>query len=241
MVYQIAICLCLIAVLYSMVGHGGASGYIAVFSIFAYPIAIIRQDALILNILVSGIAFFQFHKAGFFQFKKFLPFVLGSVPLALLGGSIQLSAEWFKIALGILLLVPALWFWIQKSDNVVQTKKMPWILAVLIGATLGFISGLTGIGGGVFLSPILILGKWEGQKQTAALSAPFIFINSIAGLVGSLEHQPQLDNSIALFAMVCVLGGIVGSIIGAWKFKPQMLKKMLGIVLLIASIKLLLG
>jgi uncharacterized membrane protein YfcA len=240
-IFVIAILLTIIAMLYSTVGHGGASGYVAILTLVSYPLIFIRQDALILNILVSGLAFVQFYRAGFFQLKKFLPLVIGSVPMAWLGGSMQLSSNTYHYALGILLFLPAIWFWISRNREEKVVRNMNIAVALPLGALLGFISGLTGIGGGVFLSPVLVLGRWENQKQTAAISAPFILINSLAGLAGSLKNTTQWDTHIGIFAAACFAGGFLGSLLGAWKFRPLLLKRGLAIVLFIASVKLILG
>lgn len=236
---DVILLIAIIAVLYSSVGHGGASGYIAVFALLSYPTAFIRQDALILNIIVSSIAVFSFAKAGHFSFKLFLPLVLFSIPFAFIGGSYQLSADTYKIVLGAFLLVPALLFFVNKSKVEKTTRNMPFLTAGVIGSALGLISGLTGIGGGVFLSPILIFGRWAGQKTTAAISAAFILVNSIAGLAGSSLHSSHLDPNIFYFAIAAVLGSVMGSRLGAYKVSPPHMRILLGIVLLIASFKLI--
>lgn len=240
-IIAIAACLFLVATLYSSVGHGGASGYIAVLALFSYPLFMIKQDALILNILVSAIAFVQYARAGFFKWKLFLPLALGSIPLAHLGGSLKPDIAVFKIILGMLLIIPAILFLVNKKSDENNLRKMPLVLSVCIGAGLGFVSGLTGIGGGVFLSPMLILGRWAGQKQAAATSALFIFVNSIAGLIGSKMGNTPMDASLPIFAAACVFGGFAGSLLGAWKLNPNQLKRFLAAVLVIASVKLLLG
>lgn len=236
---EILLLIAVIAVLYSSVGHGGASGYIAVFALMSYPAAFIRQDALILNIIVSSIALISFSKAGHFSFKLFLPLVLFSIPFAFLGGSYQLSAVTYKIVLGAFLLIPALLFFINTSKVEKTTRNMPLLTAGIIGSVLGLISGLTGIGGGVFLSPILIFGRWAGQKTTAAISAAFILVNSIAGLAGNAIHSNHLDSNIFYFAAAAVLGSAIGSRLGAYKVAPRHMRVLLGIVLLIASFKLM--
>lgn len=232
--------LLIISSLYSSVGHGGASGYIAVLTLVGYSPVFIRQDSLILNLLVSAIAFIQFYRAGFFSWEMFLPLIVGSIPAAWLGGGIQLDMHWYKFILGLLLLFPAILFLVDMKKEEVANKKMPFILSLTIGIVLGFISGLTGIGGGVFLSPILVMGRWAGQKTTASISAPFIFVNSAAGLCGAWGDNRVWDTNVLWFAMACVLGAFVGATFGAGKFDARVLKKILAFVLLIAAAKLLL-
>ena len=227
-----------IAALYSTVGHGGASGYIAVLAIAGYHSGNFRQDVLILNILVSAIAFIQFYRNGYFQCWLFLPLIIGSVPMAYLGGRMHIDVHLYSKILGALLLIPAILF-LFNFKNKEAIKPMPWYLGVVIGMVLGFVSGLTGIGGGVFLSPILILAAWAGQKQTAAISAPFILVNSIAGLMGTLGSGHQFDSNVIGFAITVVVGGFIGSGLGARRFNNLVLKRMLAVVLFIACYKLL--
>lgn len=239
MLTVIVICLISIAFLYATVGHGGASGYIAVLALLGYNEIFIRQDALILNLLVSGIAFWNFFRQGHFDFKTFFPLALCSVPMAFLGGMTELDADWYKRILGALLIIPAVLFFIDKRPTEEKLRKMPLPVSLVIGTALGFISGMTGIGGGVFLSPILILGRWGGQKTTAAISAPFIFVNSVAGLMGTMNHSPGLDENVWFFGAAAVAGGFAGAALGAGRLSPFVLKKVLAGVLILASAKLL--
>lgn len=220
-------------------GHGGASGYIAVLALAGYSTLWIRQDALLLNLLVSGIAFLHFFRKGYFSFRLFLPLILCSIPMAFMGGKIQLDGEVYKRVLGCLLLIPAMMFLIDMKPKDAPSRELPILLAMAIGLVLGFASGLTGIGGGVFLSPILVLGRWAGQKTTAAISAPFIFVNSAAGLLGAMNHTPGWDINVVYFGLVAVLGGFAGARLGAGMFSSFVLKKTLAIVLLVAAIKLM--
>lgn len=236
----IAVSIALIAVLYSAVGHGGASGYIAVLALFGYSAVYIRQDALMLNMLVSGMAFWKFYRGGYFNWKLFLPLSLASVPMAYLGGSIELETGVYKIILGALLLIPAILFIVDMSSSDVQSRPIPLWISATMGVILGFISGLTGIGGGVFLSPILVLGKWADQKRTAAISAPFIFVNSAAGLLGNSANQGLLDNQVWWFFIAAATGGIIGASLGSGVFKAPVLRKILAGVLLVAALKLML-
>lgn len=226
------------AFLYSTVGHGGASGYIAVLALAGYSAVLIRQDALILNLLVSGVAFWNFNRKGHFSKSMLFPLIFCSVPMAFLGGMIQMDADWYKRILGALLLIPAFLFLLDMKPADVHVRKPSVLMLMGLGLTLGFISGLTGIGGGVFLSPILILGRWAGQKTTAAVSAAFIFVNSAAGLAGTLNHSRGLDENVWFFAMAALAGGLAGASLGAGRLNSFILKKILGFVLLLAALKL---
>lgn len=233
------LCIGIVALLYSMVGHGGASGYIAVMALCAWPAAWIRQDALVLNLGVSAIATWHFARKGHFNLSLFLPLVLASVPLAYFGAKLHIDSEIYKSLLGVCLLVVAALFLLGSPVAKEKINKMPLWLALTIGAALGFLSGITGIGGGVFLSPILLLGGWAGQKTTAATSAPFILLNSISGLLGTSLLRYQTDISIAYMLCIALAGGFIGAYAGAGKLSETHLKRLLGVVLLWAGLKLL--
>ena len=173
-----------VAVLYSSVGHGGASGYLAVLALLGVAATTTRPTALILNLFVASIAFMQFYRAGHFDRQVFLPFAAASIPFAFLGGTINLPTTVYKIVLGTVLMLAACRLAINlKSKSEPNTPKV-W-LALLIGAVLGFVSGLVGVGGGIFLTPILLLMNWTETKRAAGISALFIFVNSASGLLGN--------------------------------------------------------
>lgn len=239
MMLTICIALFVVAVLYSTVGHGGASGYTAVLSLAGFSALLVRQDSLVLNAVVSTIAFVQYYRGGHFQLKYFLPFVIASAPMAFLGGSLKIDPHWMQRILGALLLIAAILFLSDIKPSEKATRRIPLALSLAIGAMLGFVSGLTGIGGGVFLSPILILGRWSTQKQTAAISAPFILVNSISGLLGIHHFESAMFPDIYVYLAVCVLGGLAGGYTGSLKLNPLWMKRVLALVLIIASLKLL--
>ena len=176
----------LVAFLYSSVGHGGASGYLALMALFSISPDVMKPTALLLNLFVSLTSFIQFYRGKHFNWKIFLPFAIASVPMAFVGGLIKVDADVYKKILGLLLLVPITRFLFFANIRVDQIKKSNIALSLLIGAAIGFLSGLIGIGGGIILSPILLLLKWTDMKQTAAISALFIFVNSLSGLAGQL-------------------------------------------------------
>lgn len=227
------------AFLYSSAGHGGASGYLALMSLFGFEPSVMKSSSLILNIFVSLIAFYQFYKGGFFKWNLFLPFIITSIPLSFIGAYIVIDAALYKKILGVLLLFPILRLVGLWGKDEKEIKKLQWIPALFIGGIIGFLSGMIGIGGGILLSPIILILHWADLKQTAAISALFIFINSISGLIGILYKGTVIDNSIYLWVPVAIAGGAAGAYFATKKFNNKILKLILATVLTIASIKLL--
>ena len=229
----------LVAFLYSSVGHGGASGYLALMAFFSFAPETMRPTALILNIFVSLIAFIQYYRSSHFQWKLFWPFSIASIPAAFIGGLIVVDAKIYKTILGVLLLFPVVRLGGVKF-NVEETKKEQSLsTSLLIGALIGLFSGMIGIGGGIILSPIILLLHWANMKQTAAVSALFILVNSLAGLAGLFTKGFDFRPEIIWMIVVAFAGGLAGSYMGAMKFESSNLKKLLAIVLLMAAIKLL--
>ncbi|MFT3911769.1 MAG: sulfite exporter TauE/SafE family protein [Ferruginibacter sp.] len=232
------ILLVVVAFLYASVGHGGASGYLALMALFSFTPAVMKPTALLLNLFVSAIAFFQFYRGKHFLWKIFLPLAIASVPMAYLGGTIHLEAGLYKKILGFLLLIPITRFLFFPNIAVTEQKQSGFYWSLLIGGSIGFLSGLIGIGGGIILSPILLLLKWTDQKQTAAISALFIFVNSLSGLAGQLQHGIEFTTNMYWYVGLAVVGGCCGAYLGALKFNQSVLKYILAAVLLLAAIKL---
>lgn len=228
-----------VALLYSSVGHGGASGYLALMALFGVASAVMKPTALLLNLFVSLTSFIQFYRGKHFIWHVFWPFALASIPMAYLGGKIQVDDFMYKKILGILLLIPVVRFLFFSNIKVTDPKKANIPLSLLVGACIGFLSGLIGIGGGIILSPILLLLQWTDQKQTAAISALFIFVNSIAGLVGQLSKGVEFSVDMIGYVSVAFVGGLCGAYLGAIRFPQSILKFVLGVVLAMASYKLL--
>lgn len=229
----------LVAFLYSSVGHGGASGYLALMALFGIAPEVMKPTALLLNLFVSLTSFIQFYRGRHFNWKIFLPFAIASVPMAYIGGLITLEGDIYKKILGVLLLVPIVRFLFFATIKVEYVKKSNPFLSILIGAAIGFLSGLIGIGGGIILSPVLLLLKWTDMKQTAAISALFIFVNSLSGLTGQLTKGINFSPDMYAYVGVAFVGGICGAYYGSIKFRQDILKYLLAVVLIVAAYKLL--
>ena len=229
----------LVAFLYASVGHGGASGYLALMAIWGIAPEVMKPTALLLNLFVSLTSFIQFYRGGHFRWKLFLPFAIASVPMAFVGGMISVDADIYKKMLGILLLVPIIRFLFFRNIQVSEIRKADIMISLLIGAAIGFLSGLIGIGGGILLSPALLLLKWADMKQTAAISALFIFVNSLSGLAGQLTKGIQFTSDMYVYVAVAFTGGLLGAYFGSLRFKTTILKYLLAIVLIVAGYKLL--
>jgi hypothetical protein len=240
MISTFLILLFVVALLYASVGHGGASGYLALMALYGFAPEVMKPTALILNLFVSLTSFLLFLKGGHFKWKLFLPFALASIPMSFLGGTIPLDAHLYKKILGILLLFPVLRFFVFPNTADKDLKEASILISILIGAVIGFLSGLIGIGGGILLSPLLLLLHWTNQKQTAAISALFIFVNSVAGLAGQVSNGIQMEPQMFSFVAIAFVGGLLGAWLGSLKLNQQVLKYTLGIVLLMASVKLIL-
>lgn len=239
--HLILICagIAIVALLYSSVGHAGASGYIAVMTLFGLAPAVIKPAALVLNILVATITAWQFWKAGHFSWRLFWPFAILSIPFAFLGGYINLPTHLFKILVGLVLLYSAARFLIEKKiEEEPRDPSRP--LAIAVGGGLGLLSGLTGTGGGIFLTPLMIFLRWARTKTASAVSALFILVNSISGLLGNISNTKQLPLFALPLAVAAVTGGAVGSYLGSRQFAPEFIKKLLALVLTIAGVKLIL-
>ncbi|HBS85775.1 MAG: hypothetical protein A2W91_13265 [Bacteroidetes bacterium GWF2_38_335] len=234
----IAAAVVIVAFLYSSIGHGGASGYIAVMALFSVPAFYIKPSALILNLFVAGIAFLMFYRAGYFKLKKLLPFAITSIPFAFLGGLMEINAHVYKIILGVFLLVAISRMFFIPKEKLSISDNPPFTVALFIGAGLGFISGLIGIGGGILLSPILIVFGWATLKEAAAVSAVFIFLNSASGLGGLIVNGIDIHSSLYLFIFAGMIGALAGSYEGSFKFNTVQLRSVLAIVLILACFKL---
>jgi hypothetical protein len=229
-----------VALAYSSVGHGGASGYLAVLSFFGLGPAAMAPSALCLNLLVSGTSFVSYRRAGHFCARLLWPFLLTSIPFAFLGGLAPVSPRAYLMALAAALLFAAYRLVAvvppPQEESFLRAPSL-WV-ALPAGAAIGFVSGVIGVGGGIFLSPLLILLKWADARRTAAVSAAFIWLNSLAGLYGQLLKNPVDWTGLAPLVAAAFAGGLLGSYLGAHRFRGVWLRRVLGVVLLVATVKL---
>ncbi|MBL1279866.1 MAG: sulfite exporter TauE/SafE family protein [Fluviicola sp.] len=230
----------IVAFMYAAVGHGGASGYLALMALFSFAPEEMKPTALLLNLFVAAISFFHYYRAGHFNGKLFLAFAIGSIPLSFWGGTMDIDPKIYKIILGVLLL-----FAIAKMLNLfgkesTKTRKVKWAEGILVGGAIGFFSGLIGIGGGIILSPVILLMHWGKMKEAAAVSALFIWVNSASGMAGQLSQGVTLNAQSWLFVLLAVIGGYLGGLIGSKKMNNQGLRYLLAFVLTLAAVKLLL-
>lgn len=227
------------ALLYSSVGHAGASAYLAILSLYGVAPGQTKPIALVLNILVAVVGTVRFASADLVPWRLLIPFCAGSVPAAFLGGAISLPTHVHRILLGVVLLFAGARLWWRSHETPALRPLPPALVLVGLGAALGLLAGLTGVGGGIFLSPLLILMRWEDVRRTAGASVTFILLNSVAGLAGHLAAGRSIPSATWLLAPAVIAGGLVGSWLGARRLGLVTLRRTLGAVLAVASIKLL--
>lgn len=233
----------IVAVMYSSVGHGGASGYLAVMGLFAISQDVSKPTALVLNLFVASIATYQFWRAGYFSWSTLWPFAAASIPAAFVGGMISLPTNVYKIILGVVLTLAALRLaWkLTAGKNIKQPNIL---IALAIGAVIGLLSGLVGVGGGIFLTPILLLANWAETKTAAGVSAAFILVNSASGLLGNWllgkgTTISNLPSDVWFWIGAAIVGGLIGSTLGAKRFNSLTMRRVLAVVLFFAGIKLI--
>lgn len=235
----LAACMLLGAALYTSVGHAGASAYIALMALIGVAPAVMRPTALALNILVAGFTSFRYLRTGLFRWRTLWPFLIGALPFAILGGAVQLPGQFYRPLVGAILIVAGVRFlWPKDVTSNQKPRDPPVIAAVAFGALIGLLSGLTGTGGGIFLSPILLFAGWSDTRAASGVAAVFILCNSIAGLLGNIAIVRSLPAELPIYAAAVMLGAIVGTTFGI-KFAVPTILKALGLVLMIAGFKLI--
>lgn len=236
----IAALIFVIALLYSTVGHAGASGYIAAMALFGMAPLVMKPTALTLNVIVALIGAVRFYRAGFFSWRTFWPFAVASIPAAYLGGSLNLPVSVYKSIVGVVLFYSAIrLFWSADTADKQKTSLVPIWAALIVGAAIGLLSGLTGVGGGIFLSPVLLLMHWAKTKETSAVSAAFILVNSIAGLLGNVPAISFLPDELVYWAPAALVGGWIGTELGTRVLPISGIRKCLSVVLVLAGLKLI--
>ena len=231
-------CITVAALLYSSVGHGGASGYLAVMALFGLDPAIMKPAALTMNIFVTLLLLSRLIRAGHFNWRLFAPFVIASVPMAFVGGAVTLDSGAYRIIVGAALLL-ATWRLLVEVENEDRISMPKLWIALPVGGFLGFIAGLTGIGGGIFLSPLLLLFNWSSMRGTAAIAAAFILVNSIAGIAGYATTASVWPDGLVALVLAALLGALIGSELCVRRLAPDQLRKLLAVVLAIAGVKII--
>jgi uncharacterized protein len=227
------------AVLYSSVGHAGASAYIAMMALFGIAPAVMRPTALALNVLVATLASARYLRAGLFRWRIVWPFMIGAVPFAFVGGAVQIPGAYYRPIVGVVLLLSgARLLWPAELSTNREPADPPILIGILFGVAIGFLAGLTGTGGGIFLSPLLLFAGWSSTKSASGIAAVFILGNSIAGLAGNFAIVRALPPDLPYYAVAVLLGATIGTTLGI-RWRPPMVLKALGVVLIIAGLKLI--
>ncbi len=237
----ISLCLLLGAILYTSVGHAGASVYIAILTLFGISTPVIKPTALVLNVCIATYTSWRFIKKGYFDLKVLMPIAIGAIPFAFLGGYINAPSHVYKAIVGIILIFSAISLLSKRSERIDLNVHQPkFLLAMASGAAIGFLAGLTGTGGGIFLSPLILFLGWSSTRKTSGIAAVFILLNSMFGLAGNYASVQNLPPQLPLFVAATMIGAVIGTTLGIKFYSASAIKKALSIVLLIAGLKLLL-
>lgn len=239
LIFAVAALMAIAAALYTSVGHGGASAYLAIMALFGVPTGIMRPTALVLNIIVAAFNSARYINAEMFRWRVLWPFLVTAVPMAFVGGGISLPSDVYKPLVGAVLWLSALRiFWPTELKAMKEASDPPIVVGLIIGAVIGLLSGLTGTGGGIFLSPILLFMAWAMPKQASGIASVFILVNSVAGLLGNYGSVQHLPDSLPLYAGAAIAGAIVGTTLGV-RLPSLLITRVLGAVLVIAGAKLI--
>jgi uncharacterized membrane protein YfcA len=229
----------IISTIYASVGQAGASGFIAIMVLFDLAATTIKPTALILNVLVSLVVMWQFRRAGFLSWKKLWPFAITSMPSAFIGGYVTLASNLFNGVLGSLLVIASISLLLRRPqpEQATVAPSVPWVL--LTGGVIGLLSGLTGMGGGILLAPMLIYCRWYDTRTIAGISGAFIFLNSIVALLGLFWAGQSLPMHWGLYALAAVSGGFIGAQLGSRSIPVPIIHRLLGAILLLGGLKLM--
>ena len=238
-ILAIAGLMALAAVLYTAVGHGGASAYLAIMALFAVPAVVMKPTALMLNLVVAGFASVRYIRAGQFDARLLLAFAVTAVPMAFVGGRIELPGEFYRPLVGLVLWAAAVTFLFPTTMTVSREPTSPSLWVTLpAGAAIGLLAGLTGTGGGIFLSPLILLFGWQEPRKTSGVAAVFIVANSLSGLAGSVSSLERLPPELPFFVAAVAAGAVLGTWLGVSRLPRKQLLQFLGVVLIIAGAKL---
>ncbi|PLX87887.1 MAG: hypothetical protein C0618_05625 [Desulfuromonas sp.] len=236
----LAVCIFIVAMMYASVGHGGASGYLAIMALFSLAPVALKPTALVLNIVVAGVGTYLYCSAGQFSWRVFWPFVITSIPASFIGGYFSLPPELYRPALGVVLLFAAWRLFVRKNHVSYVAKAPKFSVAMLVGAVLGFASGLIGVGGGIFLSPLMILLGWARVREVSGIAALFILVNSISGLMGHLSSLQYVPDYAPLLAVIALLGGSIGALCGSRHLPVATILRAMSFMLVMAGGKMFL-
>ena len=240
MIPYLAGCIFVVAMMYASVGHGGASGYLAVMALFSLHPEALKPTALMLNIVVAGVGTYLYCSAGQFSWRVFWPFVITSIPMSFLGGTFHLPPELYRPALGMVLLFAAWRLFARRKREDYEAKAPRLPVAMVVGGVLGFASGLIGVGGGIFLSPLMILLGWARVREVSGIAALFILVNSVAGLFGHLSSLHHVPEYAPLLAAVALIGGSIGALCGSRHLPVAAILKAMSFMLVLAGGKMFL-
>jgi len=236
----LAVCIFIVAMLYASVGHGGASGYLAVMALFSLHPEALKPTALMLNIVVAGVGTYLYCSAGQFSWRVFWPFVITSIPMSFLGGTFHLPPELYRPVLGLVLFYAAWRLFVRRKHDEYQAKAPGLPVAMAVGGVLGFASGLIGVGGGIFLSPLMILLRWAKVREVSGIAAMFILVNSISGLFGHMSSLQHIPDFAPLLAGVALLGGTIGALSGSRHLPVRTILQAMSIMMVLAGGKMFL-
>lgn len=235
----LAIAFFLVALFFASAGHAGASGYLAVMSLAGVAPETLRPTALVINVLIAAVATWRYQGAGCLSWRLLLPFVVTSIPCAFLGGMLTLPSQVFHWTVGVVLLYAAWRIAARRLSGLSPSPRPPSAgVALACGGAIGLLSGLIGAGGGIFLSPLLLMAGWADARQTAGTSAAFILVNSIAALSAQAPHLPSLSPAVFGWATAALLGGALGAELGSRMLAPRLIQTALSVILLIAGVKM---
>ena len=240
MIPFLAACIFVVAVMYASVGHGGASGYLAVMALFSLHPEALKPTALMLNIVVAGVGTYLYCTAGQFSWRVFWPFMITSIPASFLGGAISLPPELYRPVLGMMLFYAAWRLFVRRKHDEYEAKPPTFLLAMVVGGVLGFASGIIGVGGGIFLSPLIILFRWARVREVSGIAALFILVNSISGLFGHLSSLQHVPDYAPMLAGVALVGGTIGALCGSRHLPVATILKAMSFMMVLAGGKMFL-